>query len=290
MIHANGLIVILDSKGNLIDNYRDEKVFSENNVLDIVENVLSKPYDSSHIGNVYYFIDKYESGYIIISSDMTDIIKSYRVNILTTFIILLSIYGLLFFIIWALSFKVFNPIKEAFYKQKQFVSNASHELRTPITIISTNAEVLKQSGDSLWLQNIRNQTERMNSLVSDMLTLAKIDENRLPIKKEKFDLSQIVLSSALPFDAVAFEKGKMLMLDVTSDLQYVGDVQSVKNIVNILVDNAIKHAEKGGNIILSLKKESNKIILSVYNSGSQIPDDQSNKIFERLLSIFLRFL
>ncbi|MBQ8427530.1 MAG: hypothetical protein IJX16_07230 [Clostridia bacterium] len=281
MIHANGLIVVLASNGTPINSYRDKNVFSEDSVDNIIKTVLSKPYDASQIGNVYYFIEEFRSGYIIIASDMTDMVIAFRVNLLTTFIILFSIYGLLFFIVWALSFKVFAPIKEAFYKQKQFVSNASHELKTPLTIISANTDVLRQGEDNQWLANIKTQTTRMNDLVADMLSLAKIDEGSVNLNKEKFNLSQIVIGSALPFDAVAFEKGKNLLLEVESDIQYLGDIQSVKKMVSILLDNAVKHAERGGDILVTLKKESNKIVLSVFNTGSYIPDNQANKIFER---------
>ena len=281
IIHANGLIVILDNDGTPIKNFRDQNVFNENSVEYIIETVLSKPYDASQIGNVYYFIEEFRGGYILIASDMTEMVIAFRVNLLTTFIILFSIYGLLFFIVWALSFKVFAPIKEAFYKQKQFISNASHELKTPLTIISANTDVLRQSEDNQWLKNIKNQTTRMDDLVKDMLSLAKIDEGTANLNKEKFNLSQIVLGSSLPFDAVAFEKGKNLSLDVENDLQYFGDIQSVKQIVNILLYNAVKHAERGGHIVVTLKKESNKIVLSVFNTGSSIPDNQANKVFER---------
>lgn len=281
MIHANGLIVILDANGAVVNSYHDQNVFSENNVHGIVESVLSKPYDASRIGNTFYIIENYKTGYILIASEMTDIIVAYRLNILKTFIVLLSIYTLLFFIVWGLSFKVFMPIKEAFSKQKQFISNASHELKTPITIISANAEVLGQEVDNQWLKNIKTQADRMNDLVVDMLSLAKIDEDKVDLNKEKFNLSQIVIGSALPFDAVAFEKNKNLILNVEEDIQYIGDIQSVKKIVYILLDNAIKHAEHNGDILLTLKKDSNKILLSVFNTGSSIPDNQANKIFER---------
>jgi signal transduction histidine kinase len=212
---------------------------------------------------------------------MTDTLTTFGVTTLTALIILICIYGLLFFIVWALSFKVFSPIKEAFFKQKQFISNASHELKTPLTIISANADVLSQDVDNQWLQNIKDQANRMNDLVADMLSLAKIDEGKIRIKKEKFNISQIVLGSSLPFDAVAFEKGKTLTLNVEDNIEYFGDIQSVKNIVNILIDNAVKHADNGGDVNLTLKKESTKIVLSVFNTGSQIPDDDVDKIFER---------
>ena len=280
-VHPNGLIVLIDSDGRVLESFYDHNVFSKDNADKIIKTVLSYPYDAGKVDNVFYSIENYKVGYLLVASDLTDVISAYRMNSLTAFIVFISIYGLLFLIVWLLSFKVFAPIKESFFKQKQFVSNASHELKTPLTIISANADVLGQEVDNHWLDNIKEQTERMNVLIADMLSLAKIDEDKVVLKKEKFNLSQIVLGTCLPFDAVAFEKGKNLNIDVEENIQYFGDVQSVKTVVGILIDNAVKHAELNSDVLVSLKKESNKIVLSVFNLGSQIPDIHSNKIFER---------
>ena len=281
MIHANGLIIIFATDGTVINSFTDSSVFSEESIMKISKIALSRPYNSGKIDNVYYVIETFNNGQILIASDMTDTILTFKSNLFESFITLLSMYLLLFFIVWWLSFKVFHPIKEAFFKQKQFISNVSHELKTPLTIISANTDVLKQSVDNRWVNNIQAQTQRMDLLIGDMLSLAKFDEGKIQLKKEKFNLSQIVVGCALPFDEVAFEKGKRLNLDVDSDINYFGDLQSVKHVINILLDNAVKYADVNGTIILSLKKESNKVLLSVFNTGSLIPNEQANKIFER---------
>ena len=188
---------------------------------------------------------------------------------------------MLFIFVYILSLSVFDPIKETLFKQKQFISNASHELKTPLTIISANAEVLKQNGDNQWIDNITSQTERLNLLVNDMLSLAKIDEAKEQLSILNFNLSEVVTNEALAFDALAFEKGKNLSLFIQPNLQYKGDIKSVKNIVNILLDNAVKHANTGGEIALYLKKDGNKTSLVVFNTGSDIPNSDSQKVFER---------
>ena len=121
----------------------------------------------------------------------------------------------------------------------------------------------------------------MSVLVEDMLSLAKIDEGQKKLKVEKFNLSNEVLENALPFDAVAFEKGKTLNIDIQPDITYNGDRDSVKQIINILLDNAVKHADKNGEITLTLKKDGNKTIITFFNTGSQIPEENADKIFER---------
>lgn len=285
IIHQNGLIVILSNDDTIQYKFYDEKIYNDDLISSIVNNVLSKPYTSGRYNDICYIVEQFNNdtfnGKMIVSFNATDIFYALRINILKSFLTLIIIYCLLFFIVWALSFKVFKPIKMAFFKQKQFISDASHELKTPLSIISANADVLRQEVNNQWLGNIKQQTERMDLLVADMLTLAKIDEGSLKLTKDEFNLSQIVIGCVLPFDAVAFEKGKTLDIDIDSDIIYNGDINSVKKIINILLDNAIKHSKKNGKILVTLKKESNKIVLSVYNTGSNIPDKQSNKIFER---------
>ena len=122
----------------------------------------------------------------------------------------------------------------------------------------------------------------MNSLVEDMLSLAKFDEGTTKLKVEKFNLSNEVFNATLPFEVLAFEKRKKLIINVQPNIAYNGDKACVNQIVNILLDNAIKHANVDGEIVLELKKEKNKnVYLTVFNTGSDVPDQQSNKVFER---------
>ncbi len=259
----------------------NESIFTDQDIERIINVILSNGYKSGSVGQVYYKIESLPFDNIIIASNVSEILQEFRLNVLNALSILLIIFFVLVILVVLWSFNVFSPIKDAFVKQKQFISNASHELKTPLTIISANAEIIKNTDNSQWVENINSQTERMNLLVNDLLTLAKIDEQKVPLSSLEFNLSEVITNDTLPFDAVAFEKGKMLLLDVQPDIQYKGDLQSVKNMVNILLDNAIKHAEKGGEIRVSLKKENSKISLTVFNTGSNVPDHQANKVFER---------
>lgn len=248
----------------------------------IEDQALNNPYLSGAVNDICYKIHvKPDGAKIISATNVTDNMQIHKSNVLNVLIVLIVIYVLLFIFVFILSFTVFEPIKVAFFKQKQFISNASHELKTPLTIISANAEVLKQNGQNQWIESINSQTERMNCLVNDMLSLAKIDEAKEKLVNLPFNLSEVITNETLAFDALAFEKGKTLNIFIQSGIQYTGDVKSVINMVNILLDNAIKHATIGGEITLQLKKEGLKTTLTVMNTGSDIPDKDSNKIFER---------
>ena len=263
------------------DVWFDNYVFSEQTANDIIYDIIQNKYTTGKIDNIYYKIFPDGNELVIVAINASDLILAERNTILDIFLILLAIYTFLFIIVTGLSFSVFKPIKDAFRKQKQFISNASHELRTPLAIISANADVLKQDANNQWLDNIKSQTARMDILVDDMLTLAKIDEGKISVIREKFVISDEVLSTTLPFEALAFEKGKALIVDVQPNVTYTGNKISVNQVLNILIDNAIKHASENGSIIIDFHKEKGKPVLSVSNTGSLVPENQANKVFER---------
>ncbi len=286
--HADTIIALVD-KNHVNNTYSikkltiDEQAFSQENAENIVFTAINRVHKSGKIDNVFYKIynENTSSSLIVVAIDCADVLMLFSRNTSRVFFTLLIIYFLLLFLVMKLSWAVLKPLRDTIDKQREFVSNASHELKTPISIISANADVLSADTDNKWIDNIKSQTERMSVLVEDMLSLAKIDEGQKKLKVEKFNLSNEVLENALPFDAVAFEKGKTLNIDIQPDITYNGDRDSVKQIVNILLDNAVKHADKNGEITLTLKKDGNKTIITFFNTGSQIPEENADKIFER---------
>ncbi|MBE5736778.1 MAG: hypothetical protein E7348_00050 [Clostridiales bacterium] len=281
----NSLVIVLTrDESNQFSNksiLTNTTTITERQIQMVIDNASGNSFNSGSVENVYYKVYFDGNRFIISATDANEFLHVFKSNVSNFLILLIIIYLLLFIFVYILSLSVFDPIKETFFKQKQFISNASHELKTPLTIISANAEVLKQNGENQWIDNISSQTERLNILVNDMLSLAKIDEAKEQLSILNFNLSEVVTNEALAFDALAFEKGKTLNLFIQPNLQYKGDIKSVKNIVNILLDNAVKHANTGGEITLQLKKESSKITLTVFNTGSNIPNADSQKIFER---------
>ena len=266
----------------LIEIWYDEQFFNGNFANSVINHALNGVHPLGKINNVYYKLYSTEFDFsILVAVDSTENVVNFRLNISRTMFALLIAYLLLFFIVMKLSWWALKPLRTSFEKQQQFISNASHELKTPLSIISANVDVLRQENDNKWTSNIKSQTERMRDLVDDMLSLAKLDEGNIKLNLEKFNLSEEIIENTLPFDAVAFEKRKTLNMNVQPDIYYFGDRQSVKKIVNILLDNAIKHADEKGEIKVELKKDNNKIVFSVYNSGSSIPIKDADKIFER---------
>ena len=175
-----------------------------------------------------------------------------------------------------------RPTNEAFLKQKQFIADASHELKTPIAVIGANIDVLEgEIKNNKWLEYIKAENKRMGELVKDLLYLAKNDAGKNELTFSDFDFSNAVENSVLPFEVVAFESGKELSLDVQKGIICNGDEKSLKQIFIILVDNAIKNCEDGDVISVRAFTEGTKIIYKVHNSGAGIPKEELEKIFLR---------
>ena len=266
----------------IYEERHDPNAFNNVSVERIINTVIEKEYvNRGNIDDVLYRVSFIYGKTVIFAIDGDFMHQIYHINVVSNLISLSVVLVLLILITVLYSFKLFSPIKETFEKQKRFISDAGHELKTPISIIKANAEVIRQDTPSQWVNNIKEQSDRMNLLVADMLTLTKIQEKKYDLTKERFDLSQLLLENVLPFEAVAFEKGKTILTDVESNLFINSHKRSVAQIVNILLDNACKHSTDNSEIVVSLKKDGNRSVLSVINEGSAVVAGEEEKMFER---------
>lgn len=211
-------------------------------------------------------------------------------RLLFIFIIIASV-GIV--IIFCLSVLLANwtikPVDTAWQKQKQFVADASHELKTPLTVIQANTDViLSNSGDTVknqskWLNYIKDETARMTKLVNNMLYVAKCDSNQMKMVTSQFDLSDVASTICLQYEALVFEQGKQLETEIEENIKYKGDVDKIKQLINILLDNAQKYSTENGIIKVTVQSEqkNGKIRLSVANSSDFISADKLDKLFDR---------
>ena len=260
--------------------------FTQEEIDSLVDIALSKNYPLGSKGYIYYKISFVSDGQDnipqkIVAADFSFVLDSYKENVNTTLLIVLVILVVIGILSWLFSFWLFKPIEETLFKQKQFISDVSHELKTPVAIISANADVIKNTNDSEYVENIKSQSERMGLLVNDLLTLSSLDEGTTEIKKVVFSASELTLKALLPFDALAFEKGKFLKFEVEENLFVKGVEGDLVKISEILIDNAVKYATKGTEIVINLKREGKKIKLSVLNKGCNVSSQDKERIFER---------
>ena len=178
-----------------------------------------------------------------------------------------------------------KPVQKAWQQQKQFVSDASHELKTPLTVIMSNAELLQnQSGTSeetaQYSQNILAMSHKMRALVEGLLELARVDNGQIKISFERLDLSALVCDAVLPFEPLFYERGLLLESHIAPDICVTGNAQYLRQTVEILLDNARKYSAPG-TVTLTLQRQGKSCLLSVYNPGMPIPNGELEKIFER---------
>ncbi len=184
-----------------------------------------------------------------------------------------------------------QPVEKSISQQKQLIADVSHELKTPITVISANADIIAAHPDSTvsdqmkWIEYIKVETTRMTALISNMLYLAKRDEASSTEDMHTVSLSDIAYEAALPFESVCFEKGKHLDLDITPDVIIKGNETSLKQLVAILVDNACKYSDENGSIKITLTATQDKSELSINNTGEPIPEQSLAHLFDRFYRV-----
>lgn len=271
--------------GEVIEiNNHDAQVYTDEDLEELAKKVLQEKDPSGVIDNLaYYRSDK--GGYALVSF-MDNTVLSGGMHTLFRYTLIFGGVAivLLFFLARYLAKRIVAPLEESYQKQKHFISDAGHELKTPISVVNANAELLsREIGENQWLQNIQYENERMGKLVGQLLDLART-ENVAP-QMERIDLSRLVDGEALPFDGVAFEHGLNLNENIAPGLVVNGNSTQLKQIVSILLDNAIKHGKDGKDVWLSLSKEHGYAKLSVINVGNEIPEEHRKNLFERFYRV-----
>lgn len=188
--------------------------------------------------------------------------------------------------IWLSGWAV-RPVEKAWKQQRQFVADASHELKTPLTVILANTGLVLShpedtvAAQSKWLEYTHDEAEQMKELVDDLLFLAKSDAARQPAARAETAMSEVALGCLLPFESVAFEAGVALKHRITPGLSLRGDEGQLRRLVMILLDNAVKYAGPGGTVTFTLERHQERLRLAVHNTGEPIPPEHLPHLFER---------
>ena len=268
--------------------FNDMRIFSVSfdeagNLLNIsTGRVLEKPREKGSISGYLYLYEKTESQTTVYFLDYTPENSMSTRLIRVCFGVGVAGILLLFIPVFFLSRWVTRPVQLAFDKQKRFIADASHELKTPLTIITANAEVLQGSlPDNKWLMYILEQSNRMKHLINNLLDLAKLDAYSDKQEFSVTDLTKTVRNAALSFESLAYEYGKKYTMEIEEDLSVCGNENQLKQLVVILLDNAFKYADEKGSIQISLCRHGDKKQLLVRNTGKGIAPKDQKRIFER---------
>ena len=291
---SSSIIIELDSENNIakVSTFMESDEESlENTIYEIIKN--EDKYGKVKLeGSSYGYLKDYTTKGLKIALMSRQPQITVLNNLLKVFISIGSISLILLLLISIyLTSRTIKPIKETFEKQKQFIANASHELKTPLAIIKTNNSLVLSNKSATvesqgkWLNYINNQIERMSELLDEMLTLAKLDTSKELKDFAEFDFSKLVNNILLTFEAVIFENRIELESNILKDIKLKGDKENIKRVVIILLDNAIKYTNKNGKINVDLVQEKNRIKLKVKNTGEGIEKEDLEKVFERFYRV-----
>ena len=284
---TNFYTAVIDEGGQVLSWYSDRTdLYTDQEIADMALWAVQAGRDRGRNDTRFYCLTEKDGERLLIVVDSRlEIQNAESVLRLTVLVAVIEDALLSAGAVWLIR-KMVKPVDEAMEKQKQFVWDASHELKTPLAVISANADVLAaEAGESKPLQYIQSEVRRTDSLIQNLLTLARMEKGTVQAEHAKFDLSRALLEVALPFESAVFEDGKTLDMDIPDGIEYTGDQEMIKQLAVILLSNAQKYSDDGGKIRVSLEAKGEKRILRVHNTGSAIPPEAQQRIFDRFYRV-----
>lgn len=278
--------VTFDKEGNVTSSNTDMiAAISGDDAEEIAEKIYKGSSARGFSGNYRYMkvttSGTDDSGTMIIFVDCYRSLGNFRSFLLYSVLVSLAGLVLVFLLVLVLSGRVVKPVAESYEKQKQFITDAGHELKTPLAVIDADLSVLEMEGTkNEWTDDIRQQSKRLAGLTNELVYLSRMDEGR-KLERIEFPLSDVVSEEVLSFESRAKVEGKTLTKNIQSGISYEGDQKMIRELVSILMDNAVKYSSDNGSIDVSLKKASNGVELETKNTVDSVTQEQADKMFDR---------
>ena len=278
-------IAIQNTDGELVLGAGSKETeYSQEELLEIAEDVLSSNADSGYTGNyVYRVTDKNDGSRAAIFLNC----ESKKAGVISLALISLGacVTGVLLslLLVALLSKRAIKPMMENIERQKQFITDAGHELKTPLTVISANMDVLSMDiGANEWVQSTQKQIANMRKLVNELVYLSRMDETDSHLEKSIVDLSKAVQDVAAPFEGMAEFNGKNLMLNIEDDIKVSGDEAALRRLISTLCENAVKHAPEDSDIQISLTQSGKSVVFTTENVMKEpLSEEALNHLFDR---------
>ena len=274
--------VFFDKKGE-VARTNTEAIYSitEETAIEYAESVLDDKNARGWIDNYRYKVFATEMGKGVVFVDGSMSRSSLMQSLTIAGFVLLGCAALVLTLIFLLSKKAVKPIAESYEKQKQFITDANHELKTPLTLILTNLDIAEaELGQNEWLDDIRLEGHRMTELVNQLVALSRMDEEGQPLNITEVALGELVSDTVAEFEPLAKERGKHLTASIDSETSYLGDEALLHRLVGILMDNAIKYCDQGGEITVNLHR-GRRIVFAVENTYAAVGELELNRLFDR---------
>lgn len=282
------ILITLDKDNNIISSITKELYLEDIQIQEIIQKTVNQT--RGDLGEYHLrFAKMHDMSYTyMILSDVSfeeENIKQIQLLCIGIFTISLLLFFILsyFFSLWAM-----KPIEKAWDSQTRFVADASHELKTPLTVILANLSLLGDMPNEnmqKWLNNTKIEADRMQTLVANLLFLAKFENKDIALILSKENVSEIVYERLFSFEAIAFEKGVSIITDIQDNLYSLIDRSKLVQVLSILFDNAIKYAGENGQISIHLYKKNHKNIFRISNTGTLLTEDELSRIFDRFYRV-----
>lgn len=271
-----------DNKKNVITVNTDDVFFtSASEAVEYAKDVLSSGKSKGYYGGFKYVVENTENGKLIAFVDVVKDFDVFYSNLGNSVVISFFVLGFVTFFSFVLSKKAVAPMVQAYEKQNAFITDASHELKTPLAIINTSVDVLEmESGESKWTGNIHKQVNRLNGLIGNLISLTKLEESD-DLDRLEFSLSDTLDDCVMDVKDYALSLDKNIVTDIEKDISFKGDEKLIRQVIGILLDNAIKYAREKSDINVKLTKQNKKIVFTVENEADNLEIKNYNILFER---------
>jgi len=283
-IEINGVYYVLVENLEVVQNF---SVAGNKEIEEYAIKIAKKNKDKGIIGKYIYKTRKIRDNAVDVQFiEDEDTILHIRAVLVLSLILIIGAIIMNYIIAKKLSKIIVKPVEETFEKQKQFISDASHELKTPLAVIEANADVLENElSKNKWIGYIQNEVESMDKLINELLLLTKIENIDILREHEQFNISETIEIVLSMFESMAYEKEIKIKSSIQEQVLLNGNKEGIEHIVSILLDNAIKHTMAKSEVIVELIKEKSEIVLRVSNRGEPIPEEEREKIFERFYRV-----
>ena len=274
--------VFFDKKGKVNQTFTESiYAIDENTAIEYAEKVMDSGEERGWISNYRYKVFSTDMGYGVVFVDGSMSRSAMMQSMTIAGIVLLGCAALVLILIFLLSKKAVKPIAESYEKQKQFVTDANHELKTPLTLILANLDIAEaELGQNEWLDDIRSEGHRMTELVNQLVALSRMDEDDHKMNVTEVSFGELVADTVSEFEPLAKERGKALTASVDKEITYLGDKALLQRLVGILMDNAIKYCDNGGEISVTLHR-GRRVSLTVENTYSAVGEIELHRLFDR---------
>ena len=279
------IIRINDQEEIIETNMQHIASVNQEQAEEILEKVLEKNKNTGYYDNYRYKITSNEDGELIVFLDCTIQLNNLK-NLINQSLLIITVgLVIVFVLVSVLSKKALTPIIENIERQKQFITNAGHELKTPVAVIMANADVMEMTSaeNTEWIKSIKKQASRLDVLIKSLLNLANIEENKLKTNYTQFSITELIKEQIEDFKAIT--KNRTIIYKKNENIFIYADINRIKELITILLDNALKYTQENGKIEIKVEKQGKNVKIQFANTCENIKNINTKKIFDRFYRV-----